>query len=328
MGHKISRTMYRVFILFCAICLCKAQIPSFGFCPDYLPMAHFDMNRFLGKWYEAERYFQFNEIASRCVVTDYAVGPNGKIYVSNEVTNRFTGVKRVIGGNMDLTGKKTEGKLMVKYDTTPISTTSALTILDTDYDTYAVIWSCSGLGPLNTQNAWLMTRERIPDSPTLQKAYGVLDRYKINRSFFVKTDQEGCTIAAADLNAALGIASTSTNVDQTIEGTDSRERGILNARPVAEVLLNKNGKAKEKVVAPLIAQDGDSNELKSLPAVVVEQASQRLEDGALAVSKENEKIAVKLGSGAELTVEKLGSSKDPKGSAADGDQPVEKSNSS
>lgn len=45
------------------------------------------MERFLGKWYEAERYFQFSEVASRCVVTDYAKGPSGKLYVSNEVTN-------------------------------------------------------------------------------------------------------------------------------------------------------------------------------------------------------------------------------------------------
>jgi len=89
MVHKISSAMYRVYLLFTLICASQAQIPSFGFCPDYLPMPHFDMNGFLGKWYEAERYFQFNELASRCVVTDYAVGPNGKIYVSNEVTNRL-----------------------------------------------------------------------------------------------------------------------------------------------------------------------------------------------------------------------------------------------
>lgn len=89
MAYKFSVTMYRVYLLCCLVCISRAQIPSFGFCPDYLPMAQFDMNRFLGKWYEAERYFQFSEVASRCVVTDYAVGPNGKIYVSNEVTNRL-----------------------------------------------------------------------------------------------------------------------------------------------------------------------------------------------------------------------------------------------
>lgn len=81
----------RVRVLFlCAIaCVARAQIPNIGWCPDYLPMAEFDINKFLGKWYEQERYFTFSEVASRCVVTDYAKAPSGRIYVSNEVTNRL-----------------------------------------------------------------------------------------------------------------------------------------------------------------------------------------------------------------------------------------------
>lgn len=42
-----------------------------------------------------------------------------------------------------------------------------------------------------------MTRERIPDGPVLQRAYGVLDKYKISRTFFVKTDQTKCETEAA-----------------------------------------------------------------------------------------------------------------------------------
>ncbi|CAG9759440.1 unnamed protein product [Ceutorhynchus assimilis] len=153
-----------------------------------------------------------------------------------------TGVKRVIGGNLDLSSKRTDGKMVIKYNTAPISTTSTLAILDTDYDNYAVIYSCGGFGPVNAQSAWLMTRERIPDAQTLQKAYGVLDRYKINRSFFVKTDQEGCAIAASDLNAALGIASTSTNVEQTaaIDSTSSQRESVdFKAQPIATIFFNK-----------------------------------------------------------------------------------------
>lgn len=62
-----------------------------------------------------------------------------------------TGVKRVIGGNLELIGKVGEGKLNVKYATTPIATETTLTVLHTDYDEYAVIWSCSGFGPVNTR---------------------------------------------------------------------------------------------------------------------------------------------------------------------------------
>ena len=41
-----------------------------------------------------------------------------------------------------------------------------------------------------------MTRNRIPKGEVLQAAYGVLDKFKMNRSFFVKTDQENCETLA------------------------------------------------------------------------------------------------------------------------------------
>ncbi|KAJ8930852.1 hypothetical protein NQ314_016271 [Rhamnusium bicolor] len=345
--------MIRIHIILCLSIIAKAQVPSLGFCPEYLPMAEFDIDRFLGKWYETERYFQFSEVASRCVVTDYAMTASGKIYVSNEITNRLTGIKRVIEGHVELAGKANEGKLNVKYSTSPISTESTLTILDTDYDSFAVIWSCNGFGPiharvakltgenwtvwkfqvqvahkpkgyfgivkgtmqipvppadfkqwdsndakaqeiivcrldekvvthiLSCQNAadmwkkleaiyehqnqasvylftqrffsleysegnaaefmsqleeikgtlkslgdeiksvWVMTRDRIASDPVMQTVYGILDKFKISRTFFIKTDQKGCAIAASDINAAQGIASVSTVAEVT--GTEQRK---------------------------------------------------------------------------------------------------------
>lgn len=37
-----------------------------------------------------------------------------------------------------------------------------------------------------------MTRERLAPGTVLQQAYGILDKYKISRTFFVKTDQSDC----------------------------------------------------------------------------------------------------------------------------------------
>ncbi|XP_072402236.1 uncharacterized protein [Diabrotica undecimpunctata] len=223
--------MIRVYLLCCAVVLARAQIPSLGFCPDYLPMSEFDIESFLGKWYEAERYFQFTEVTSRCVVTDYAKGPSGKIYVSNEVTSRLTGIKRVIDGQLELSGRSGEGKFNVRYST-PLSSQAQLTVLDTDYDNYAVIWSCSGFGPIHTQSVWAMTRERLPSGPVLQKIYGVLDKYKISRNFFVKTDQEGCALAASDINAANGITVISTVAESS--GIPQRKSPSSNKKKVSE----------------------------------------------------------------------------------------------
>jgi apolipoprotein D and lipocalin family protein len=46
-----------------------------------------------------------------------------------------------------------------------------------------------------------MARDRIPRGEILQAAYGVLDKYKMNRSFFVKTEQTNCETLPPPLEA-------------------------------------------------------------------------------------------------------------------------------
>jgi apolipoprotein D and lipocalin family protein len=45
------------------------------------------MNRFLGQWHEAERYFTVTEVGSRCVTTTYEKQPDGRVWVANEIKN-------------------------------------------------------------------------------------------------------------------------------------------------------------------------------------------------------------------------------------------------
>lgn len=52
-----------------------------------------------------------------------------------------------------------------------------------------------------------MARERIPGGEILQAAYGVLDKYKMNRSFFIKTEQTDCETVAVPLEAVDQMAS-------------------------------------------------------------------------------------------------------------------------
>ncbi|KAL1123305.1 hypothetical protein AAG570_002391 [Ranatra chinensis] len=169
-----------------------------GWCPDKRAMPGFDVDRFMGTWYEAERYFTVLEAGSRCARTNYTKAVDGRVLVSNEITNRLTGIKRVLDGEIRNLVKGGESKLKVKYSTLPFPFETEYSVLETDYDNYAVVWSCSGLGPLvNTQTAWVMTRDRQPLQTVLQKAYGVLDKNKISRTFFVKADQQDCALAEA-----------------------------------------------------------------------------------------------------------------------------------
>lgn len=75
-----------------------------------------------------------------------------------------------------------------------------------------------------------MARERIPRGEVLQAAYGVLDKYKMNRSFFVKTEQTNCETLAPPVEAVDPTESSSSAQKTEIEAaipseneTDSKE---------------------------------------------------------------------------------------------------------
>lgn len=80
-----------------------------------------------------------------------------------------TGIKRILEGEIKPAASRSEeGKLHVKYTTFPLTPETNYAVLETDYKNYAVLWSCQGIGPINAQNAWLMTRSRRPAAEVLQ----------------------------------------------------------------------------------------------------------------------------------------------------------------
>lgn len=64
-----------------------------------------------------------------------------------------------------------------------------------------------------------MTRDKLPPGTVLQKAYGVLDKYKLSRTFFVKTDQNSCEIAEAQQNDAVAASTTENANSASSTGT-------------------------------------------------------------------------------------------------------------
>lgn len=125
-----------------------AQIPSFGGCPDYDPMPNFNKTRFLGTWYEQERYFSVSEVGTKCVSVNYEVRPDGKLWVNNAYTTRLTNVQRIVSGYVSGVLKGPESVLNVKYQSFPLNYDTNLSILDTDYENYTVIYSCTRIGPI------------------------------------------------------------------------------------------------------------------------------------------------------------------------------------
>lgn len=127
-----------------------------------------------------------------------------------------------------------------------------------------------------------MTRDRLPTGVVLQKAYGVLDKFKISRTFFVKTDQEGCAIAASDINAANGLTATSTVVEAT-----GAEQKNLDTKPDEQPILTVPQEKIEEIppvkavpVAEILLQPSStSSSTAKAEANLVEQPAQEEENG-------------------------------------------------
>lgn len=83
------------------------------------------------------------------------------------------------------------------------------------------------------ESVWILTRERKPEGPVLQAAYGVLDKYKISRLFFVKTDQTNCE--------------TEPEAQEAEDVSDSGYDIVVDDETVSSELLNNQGDVNPQI---------------------------------------------------------------------------------
>ncbi|PBC27513.1 apolipoprotein D-like [Apis cerana] len=187
--------MLRIYlILIIAASAAMAQVPFLGSCPVVETIPNFDIKKYVGKWYEIEKYFAFFEFGGKCVTAIYSEGENSAINILNKQISALTGVSSSIEGVGKPVVKIEEAKLIVTFPTLPLPVDAPYWILDTDYTSYAVVWSCSNFGVFSMRNVWILAREPKPPVSVLEKAYQVLDKNNISRAYFIRTDQKNCPL--------------------------------------------------------------------------------------------------------------------------------------
>lgn len=66
-------------------------------------------------------------------------------------------------------------------------------VLDTDYDSYAVVFSCNSfLGLVNGQVVWILSRQRFPPRALLDRAHEVMKENGLSLTFLATTDNNDC----------------------------------------------------------------------------------------------------------------------------------------
>lgn len=72
-----------------------------------------------------------------------------------------TNVQRIISGPVSSGLKGPESVLHVKYTSFPVNYETDLKILDTDYENFAVMYSCSRIGPIGLYLYEIFLKENI-----------------------------------------------------------------------------------------------------------------------------------------------------------------------
>ena len=110
----------------------------------------------MGKWYEQARDKDFFFERGTCVFVSYGVEDNGHVSVTN--SEKRNGEFTVATGDATLHDDSGEGWLDVKFS--PYAPPSPYKILETDYETYSLVYACGGVGNLySIENVWIMSRE-------------------------------------------------------------------------------------------------------------------------------------------------------------------------
>jgi len=175
--------------LLCLSAVCKSQTIGFGDCPTVPTQAHLDINKYLGLWYEIERFPAIFE-GDNCGTANYSLKDNGNIkvdnrYITDGVVHNAIGEASVRDFSVD------EATLDVVFANA--GPAGDYEVIETDYTSYSLIWSCkANFHLINTQFAWILTRDPIPDPALISRLKNVLSGHGVDISHFQMTNQTGC----------------------------------------------------------------------------------------------------------------------------------------
>merc|ERR1712127_185201 len=136
----------------------------------------FNIEAFLGLWYEIVRDKDTSYEHGICNTAQYALKDDGNIRVLN---NEWYDDEQIWGGGEGyafvVDPSKDEGYLKVKF--APAIPAGDYKVIGTDYDNYVVISSCLGLGPfLSKEYVWVLAREPVVSDETKVDILAALEK--------------------------------------------------------------------------------------------------------------------------------------------------------
>ncbi|XP_055605082.1 uncharacterized protein LOC129753306 [Uranotaenia lowii] len=164
-------------------------------CPEVGPpvVQNFQVEPYLGRWYELQRYEQEFELNYDCSQARYGLLDDLTVSVTNSAYNLFNSSTTQLEGTAKISFPEEEylqGKLNVSFFGRP-NDRANYWVLDTDYENFSIVWSCEPLPEeQSNESFWLLSRTRTLSSDPVvdMRVRSVIRRY-IDRSEIRITNQ-------------------------------------------------------------------------------------------------------------------------------------------
>ncbi|XP_025099622.1 apolipoprotein D-like [Pomacea canaliculata] len=178
----------QLIIFACLLAVTAAQVTGFGACPPVVSQSKLNASQYLGDWYEIFVFPNTFE-AGKCIRARYSLKDNGRIRVFNRQIEN--GVEKQAIGEAFISDPSKPAQLSVRF--TESSPYAPYWVVDTDYKTYSLIYSCQSiLGLARFEFAWILSRNMTLRASIADGLKGKLTAFGVDVRHFVQTDQSGC----------------------------------------------------------------------------------------------------------------------------------------
>ncbi|XP_032514158.2 apolipoprotein D-like [Danaus plexippus] len=183
------------------LCTAVKTVTSTGLgkCPIYPQFPDYDINRMTGTWYEVERSFHLMEISASCIQLDVTINERGFLLITVNTINRWTNAPSISYG-LGIPSHNGSSSFRYKLNNRMpyiigrmLPGAGLYNVLFTDYERFAIIWSCTNYSIAHADRLWILGRHRSLAANTRAIVYALVTALGMDPDRLLLTKNNNCT---------------------------------------------------------------------------------------------------------------------------------------